>query len=96
MKGNGRYGGNAYNVLFYRQRHLKTDYKINNPRNVITKRFSTIKAFHQTLQETPALDDAGIHGSQGSDVVGSGGMIVFMVLASMNEIAQVCPDPAKP
>lgn len=80
--------GTAYDVLFYGQPHLK-DYKISNPKDVITKRLPAIEAFHQTLQETAVLDGAGMYAGQGSDVVESGGMIVFMEPASVNNMAQV-------
>jgi chitinase len=68
---------------------MKTDYKIDNPKEIISKRLPNITAFHENLDFTAGLAKNSLFSGDTSDVVDGASMLVFMVSSSVASMSQV-------
>jgi GH18 family chitinase len=68
---------------------MKTDYKIDNPKDMVSKRLPNITAFHENLDFTAGLANNSLFSGDTSDVVDGASTLVFMVSSSVTSMSQV-------
>ncbi|RJE17559.1 LysM domain protein [Aspergillus sclerotialis] len=83
------YTGEEWSCHYHGVPMMKDDYKVDNPKDVVSKRLPNIKDFHETLDFTAFLSQQSLYSGEGSDVVDGAGMLVFMVSSSVANMEQV-------
>jgi GH18 family chitinase len=68
---------------------LKTDYTIDNPKDMISKRLPNITAFHESLDFTAGLANYSLYSGDTSDVVDGASTVVFMVSSAVTSMSRV-------
>jgi len=68
---------------------LKTDYTIDNPKDMISKRLPNITAFYESLDFTAGLANYSLYSGDTSDVVDGASTLVFMVSSAVTSMSRV-------
>lgn len=81
--------GDVWNAEYYGQPHLKKDFKINNPKDAISKRMASITELQSTLDFTAFLANESMYMGDVSDAVDGASLAVFMISTSVTSMSQV-------
>lgn len=81
--------GSHWHVGYYGVPHLKVDFKISNPKDVISKRLSNITDFHSNFDFTAFLANETMYMGDTSDAVDGASLAVLMISASVTSMSQV-------